>query len=353
MKGVNNMKLENTEKLMREKLKNVFFDAYAVMVGINSDETLITSPNVNKDTYFDIASMGKVLVTSTMILKAVGDGRLTFDDTLDMYFNNIPVEKQKINVKQLLTHTSGIIRVEIPRTVTMRGRDAIAEYILVVPLAYEPDTEYQYSCTGYILLGFILEKLYGMQLDEIFYKYIKAPLGLTRSKFNIIANEENAAICHYRKEAGSCMVADSIVYNMDGVAGNGASFWTIDDIRKFIILVLDKNEKLYPKRFFEMAEKNLTPNFIDGRGLGYLIVNDNYTQTGRLFPVGSFGHCGNTGTSFFINREKGQYVIILTNATRYSYMRRDFKSNDYSETEHMREEIHNAIFNDLSEQGLL
>ncbi len=347
------MNLDHTKALMQDKLESVFFDAYAVLVGIDGKEALITSPRVNADTYFDIASMGKVLVTGTLLLKAAGEGRMTPDDTLDMYFKNVPPEKQKITVRQLMTHTSGIIRAEIPRTVTVNGRDAISEYILAVPSAFPPDSGYQYSCSGYVLLGFILEKLYGMRLDEIFYTRLKGQLGLTRSKFNIAVNEENAAITHYRKEAGSCMAADNIVYNMDGVAGNGASFWTFSDVRKFILAVLAKSEKLYPRPYFEMAEKNYTPDMEEGRGLGYLIVDNQYQQTGKLFPPGSFGHCGNTGTSFFINRERGLYAIVFTNATRYSYMRRGFKFCDYNETMDMRAEVHNAIWSDLTAQGLL
>lgn len=347
------MNLNHTKTLMQKKLDSVFFDAYAVLVGIDGKEALITSPQVNTDTYFDIASMGKVLVTGTLMLKAISEGRMTLDDTLDQYFKNVPEKKQKITVRQLLTHTSGIIRVDIPKTVTSNGRDAISEYILAVPGAFEPDAKYQYSCSGYILLGFILEKLYNMSLDEIYYTRLKPQLGLTRSKFNIAENEDNAAVTHYRKEAGSCMVADNIVYNMNGVAGNGASFWTVADVRKFILAVLEKSEKLYPEPFFEMAEKNLTPDMDEGRGLGYLIVDEQYRQTGKLFPVGSFGHCGNTGTSFFISRERSLYTILFTNATRYSYMRRDYRSCDYNEIMNMREEIHNAIRSDLLAQGLM
>lgn len=347
------MKLDNTQKLLNDKLDSLFFDSYALLVGIDGAEEFISSPNTDIDTYFDIASMGKVLVTSTLILQAIGEGILTLEDTLEMHFGNVPEEKRKITIKQLLTHTSGVVRKEIPRTVTSKGRGAIADFILSVPLAFEPGTECLYSCTGYILLGFVLEKLYGMRLDELFYTRLKPQLGLTRSKFNIAENEDNSVVCHYRREAGSCMCADSIVCNMDGVAGNGASFWTIADVQRYTLAVLQKSEKLYQKRFFEMAEQNLTPDFNEGRGLGYQVVNENYHQTGRLFPIGSFGHCGNTGTSFFINRERGLYVILLTNATRYSYMRRDFKCNDYSETMAMREEVHNSILSDLRAQGIL
>ena len=104
---------------------------------------------------------------------------------------------------------------------------------------------------------------------------------------------------------------------------------------------------------FDLAEKNYTEGLGEAWGLGWLFVDENYKQTGRLFPIGSFGHCGHTGTSLFFNRKKDLYVIILTNATRFLNMKNNFKGYDYSVIEKMREEIHNEIYKDLNEQGLI
>ena len=84
------MNLNFTEQLMQDKLKKNDFDSYAVLLGINGDEKLITSKNVNEDTYFDVSSMGKVLVTSTLVLHAVDVGKLALDDKLTKFFKNIP-----------------------------------------------------------------------------------------------------------------------------------------------------------------------------------------------------------------------------------------------------------------------
>ena len=179
------MNLNFTEQLMQDKLKKNDFDSYAVLVGINGDEKLITSKNVNEDTYFDVASMGKVLVTSTLVLHAVDVGKLALDDKLTKFFKNIPKDKENITVRQLLTHTSGIVRVPIPDRIADCGKDVVAEYILGSKLAFEPGPDYEYSCNACILSGYILEKIYGMPLDEIYEKLLVKPLGLTRSRFNI------------------------------------------------------------------------------------------------------------------------------------------------------------------------
>ena len=359
------MKLEETKKYLDRRIDEGFLDTYVVMVTDGGDEGLISSPNAGADTLFDIASMGKVLVTATLILRAAGEGLLRLDDTLAKYYPDCPDEKRKITLRELLCHTSGILRVELPDEVvgadaisikrgsyadiiTPEVKDRIARYVLSRPLGFAPSTNYVYSCCGYLLLGFIAEKVYGDNLDILFDKYIKQPLGLARSCFDMPQGTPDSALTHYRAAAGDCMVADSIVYKLHGVAGNGASFWTANDIRRYILALLDYSELLYMREYYDLAERDYTPDFEEGRGLGWLMVDSRYKQTGSLFPAGSFGHCGNTGTSFFINRELGLYAIILTNATRFSYMAHDYKYCDYNSVMLMREDLHNAILRDIS-----
>lgn len=82
-------------------------------------------------------------------------------------------------------------------------------------------------------------------------------------------------------------------------------------------------------------------------------MDEKYLQTGRLFDKGSFGHCGHSGQSIFFDREKEMCVVILTNATRCLNKRSGFKGYDYGEIMKMRAEIHNAICDDLKEEGLI
>ena len=79
----------------------------------------------------------------------------------------------------------------------------------------------------------------------------------------------------------------------------------------------------------------------ESRGIGFLYVNDLYNQTGTLFPVGSFGHCGHTGTSLFVNRETGLYVIILSDATVSTIQK--YGHEDYEQVMQMRQIIHTLI----------
>lgn len=351
------MNLTNTQKILNQKYANRDFDSYAVFVYKNSDEAFVHSDNVNCDTYFDIASMGKVLVTSTLILKAIDENKLSLNSALKEFFAPVGENVKDITVGQLLTHSSGILRYLISPAAAAAGNDMIAADILKNPLGFAPGSDVVYSCSGMILLGLIAEKIYNMTLEDAFNKYIKLPLGYTRSKFKIKINEENAANCYRWKTFGNLShpFDDEIVQILGTSAGSGGQFFTLGDIKKFANAVLNKSPLLYSGKMFDTAEKNYTQKIsTQGRGLGWLYVNENYNQTGKLFPIGSFGHCGHTGTSMFFSRKENMYVIILTNATRFANMKNNFNGYDYSKTTcKMREDIHNAIYADLSEQGMI
>lgn len=188
------MRLERTRALMARKLKEKAFDTFAVRVGLRGEEATLYSENANEDTLFDMASCGKVLHTCPLVFQAIGEGKLRLDSTLDDFFAHVPEEKKRITVQQLLTHTSGIVRIPLPKDICARGTDAIAECILSAPLAFAPGSNYTYSCNGMNLLGFIVEKLYGQTMDALFETRLKAPLHMTRSRFAIAVDEPNAAV---------------------------------------------------------------------------------------------------------------------------------------------------------------
>lgn len=345
------MKLTNTENILKQKIINKEFDSYAIVVHKDGDECFLHSDNVDKDTLFDIASMGKILVTSTLILKAIDEKKLDFESTLDGFFANIPDDRKNITVKQLLTHTSGIIRCPILPENAKNGHDAVAKQIINNPLAFAPGESRIYSCNGMILLGYILEKLYNKPLEELYKEKLKTPLGYTRSKFNIALDEPNSAICYRSKNVDGLTHPwdDENVRVLQTSAGSGGQFFSIADIKKFADAVMQKNKILYSSELFDEAEKNYVNANLDGQGLGWFYVDEKYFQRGNLFPVGSFGHTGFTGASMFFNRKLDLYVIMLTNATRFSALKHDFKTVDYDgDTCRIRVDLHNAISGDLN-----
>jgi len=201
------MNFFNTERLLRKKLENKDLDTYAILIHCG-DEEVFLSVNADEYTCFDAASMGKVLITSTLILQAIGGGNLSLDDTLDMFFDDVDDDKKKITVKQMLTHTSGILR----KPIVAGNNDEIAKKILSYSLGFVPGTQCQYSCNAFMLLGFILEKIYGKTLEEVYQEKIVTPLGLKRSPFEIALDEPNAALCYRWKETPSSAMTAIVCY---------------------------------------------------------------------------------------------------------------------------------------------
>lgn len=346
------LELKQTEALMQKKAKNAEFDSYAIYVRCGNFEHIFSSENVNENTYFDIASCGKIFVTTPLVLQAIDAKKLHLNNTLGDFFENVPSDKKNITIRHLLAHTSGIVRHQYVNS----DHDLIANEILSHPLAYEVGKNYRYSCSGMVLLGLILEKIYGVSLENLFEEHLKKPLGYTRSRFNIPTEEENAAKC-YRYESAQGMPTpwdDENIRVLRTSAGSGGQFFTPSDIIKFSKAVMDKDERLYSEDLFALSEKIHSPSCAkESRGLGWLYVDEKYSQTGDLFPSGSFGHCGHSGQSIFFNREKKLCVVILTNATRFLNKRSGFKGYDYNLICKMRKDIHNEILKDLSEQGLI
>lgn len=345
---MNDLKLPKTRQLFQQKAEHGEFDSYALYVKAGAQECTFFSDNVDQDTYFDIASCGKILVTTPLILKTIAGGKLWLGSTLNEFFEDVANDKKSITIQQLLTHTSGIIRYPY----TCSDHDLVAKEILSQPLKFNPGTDCAYSCSGMVLLGFILEKIYGDSLENIFESKLKSELGYTRSKFNISVGEENAAIC-YRSENVNGLSSpwdDENIRVLQTSAGSGGQFFTLADIKKFTKAIMEKDEKLYPKDMYDLAEQKYTPDCAsESRGLGWVYVDERFTQTGKLFPTGSFGHCGHTGQSIFFNREKNLCVVILSNATRCLNKRSGFKGYDYRVIMKLREDIHNEIYADLME----
>ena len=348
------MKLTRTRKLLEEKSRLNVARTYALIVHTPEDEAFIHSPDVDGDTFFDVASCGKVLHTSTLILNAVGRGLLRLDDRLSRFFPDVPAEKADVTIQQLLTHSSGIVRFEMPEEAAQMNHDQLAALMLAHPLAYEPGKGMQYSCNGMILLGFILEKLYGKPLDQVVADELAPLLGLTRTRFNIAVDEPNAALCYHQQDPGDSRCDDHNIRLMHGVGGSGGSFFSIRDVQKIVDAILRKDPKLYSEDLFSLAEQDYTPDGYEGRGLGYRMADSRIPEIGCLFPDGSFGHDGWTGQCFYIHRASGMYVILMSNCMRCCYENRGFApGNYYDDVKAYRAEVHNAIYADLKEEGLL
>lgn len=342
--------LKSTEALLQEKAAQGYFDSYAIFVSKKGETGVVFSENVNEDTLFDIASCGKILVTTPLAFQAVGEGKLRLDDTLDMYFPTVPEDIRKVTLAQLLSHSSGIVKCVLHEGTAAEGRDSAIEQIFRTPRAFAPGTQYQYSCMGMILMGFVVEIVYGKPLEELYEERLKKPLGYTRSKFNVALDEENTAKCHhwFGKEEYPYEHPwdDENVRAMRTAAGNGGQYFSLADMRRFADAVMAKDERLYPRELFAIAERDHNAGHACGYGLGFRYVDARYPEGKDFFSEDTFGHGGSTGTSIYFNRKDDAYVIMLTNM-RHCFDKPGFFFKYMDLFVKTRQEIYAAIRSDF------
>ena len=295
-------------------------------------------------TLFDMASVTKIMATTTLALIAIDKKLLSIDDPVSKFFTT-PDDKKTLTVKNLLTHTMGIGHK--PLNIEENNYENIQNYILSLPSDVKIGSEVLYSCPGYILLGKIIEKIFGDRLDRLFLQYIAKPLDLKNTSFLPLKNQHFINSNSTDAEIG--IVNDYNCKFLGGVAGNAGLFSNMEDICKYINMLQNYGKPLITRETFNSAIKNYTINMSESRGLGFLYVDKKYKQTGNLFSEGSIGHCGHTGQSLFVDLKSGFYTVILSDATlsvqeKYGY-------DKYEIVMKMREEIHNALYKDLKKGG--
>lgn len=336
--------LKETKKLINELMAKDELSNIAIRIG-KGDEILAEfySDAITENTLFDMASVTKILSVTMLSLISIENNTLRLDDKVSVFFDT-PEHYRDLTVKNLLTHTMGIGHKNL--TNDFRTYDDIAEYILSLydnPVGYDVE----YSCPAFILLGKILEKLYGKRLDTLFEEMVAKPLGMSKSGF-LPTKKGYADIINSNiepEERG--LVNDYNCRYLGGVAGNAGIFSSICDLTIFVKAMLSGGYPLFSKETLDIAALNHTAGMSEARGLGFTYVDERYKETGTLFPKGSIGHCGHTGTSVFFNRESGLYVIILSDAT-ISVIKNHGTESYYDKVKLIRENIHNAIKKDLN-----
>ena len=293
-------------------------------------------------TLFDMASVTKIIVTTSLALIAADRGLLSIDDPVSRFFT-VPADKRELTVQHLLTHTMGIGHKSL---LGANGAyETVQDYILGIPLDSPIGSEVRYSCPGFILLGRIMEKIYGERLDAAFYRHVAAPLGLTHTVF--LPDRSLDIVNSNRSDADKGCVNDYNCRSLGGVCGNAGLFSCVEDLTRFVAFLRRRGEPLFSEETFALATKNYTPGMQELRSLGYLYVGADYAQTGGLFREGSIGHCGHTGQSVFVDGESGLSVIILSDATVFTAKK--YGKERYSEVVEMRRVLHEAIKEDLNE----
>ena len=225
--------------------------------------------------------------------------------------------KAQITVRELLTHFSGLPP-DLDLKEPWKGRDTAFNMAMQAQPRYPPGTRFLYSDINFEVLGFLVEKVSGMSLNEYTSAHVFAPLGMTETTYLPPASWIPRIAPTQYDENGKMLrgvVHDPTARRMGGVAGHAGLFSTADDLAKFAQELLSDSPKILTR---EAIEKMMTPQqpatAASLRGLGWDIDSPFSSNRGELLPVGSFGHTGFTGTSLWIDPATDTYIILLTNA---------------------------------------
>ncbi len=302
------------EPMLREAVAQGVFPSAVAAVG-QKDRVLARCAVGDADlaTRFDMASMSKILGPTMIALRGIEDGDLTLDDTVGRVFPDAPSDKAGITVRMLMTHTGGFEPFFWLFEETDDPGDA-AGCILRHPLAGQPDGTPRYSCMGYILLGKMLEKIYGAPLGALAKARVFDPLGMTDTAYcptgdNFAPTEVDALT----GVAWRGVVHDENARFLGGVSGNAGVFSTVGDVIRYAATLACGGLDYLTQATVRKAIRCYTPGHDTRRGLGFHLGGVPGSFMGDLFPDDSFGHTGFTGTSLVIDPATGLFAILLTN----------------------------------------
>jgi len=271
-------------------------------------------------TVFDIASLTKVVATTTAVMQLVDKGRLRLDDPIARYWPEFAANgKSKITIRQLLTHTSGL-RAEVRSRPRWSGYQGALAAIAGDRPVNPPGTNFRYSDVNFIVLGELVRRVSDQPLDVYCAREIFKPLGLKDTSFRPPPGKKDrfAPCDRFGSELRCGQVQDPTAYRMGGVAGHAGVFSTADDLAVFAQMLLDGGISRGQRILSAAAVAALTkPHGLPGnatrRGLGWDIHSPYSRIFNASFPKGSFGHTGYTGTSIWIEPKSKTVLIILTN----------------------------------------
>jgi len=306
-----------------------------------------SSALMQTNTLFDLASVTKVIATTTAAMLCFDRGLLKLDDKVVKYFPQFGVQgKKNITIKNLLLHTSGLppfIRFYL----TCKNKEEVLQKIFTAKLEYPTGAKTVYSDLGIIVLGKIIEKITKKSLDTFCTDEIFLPLGMTETCFNPAkelrdrcAPTENDTYWRHRQLVGE--VHDEASSLLGGVAGHAGLFSTADDLSKLLQMLLQKG--MYQGRqFIKPATVELfTSRQSNGstRALGWdTKLGEEFSSAGHLFSNLSYGHTGYTGTSVWTDPTRKLFVILLTN--------RVYPSRENNKLIRLRPVIHDAVIRTL------
>lgn len=287
------------------------------------------SPPTYLDTLFDLASLTKPLATALALMLLTDRGSLNLATPLGQVLPVpwLPPDKHALTITSLLAHRSGLpawrpfyqdlLAAPPDERPALLARRAAAE-----PLEYEPETATLYSDLGFMLLQAVVEKVSGSNLDSFCREELYRPLGLETLGFTPKNHPGwDKCTCAATEEGllpGRALIGevhDENAWAAGGVAGHAGLFGTAAEVFTLAAWLYRayRGQAAGLKISPETVREFLTPIAPDARTPGFDVPTPGQSSAGRYFSLNSVGHTGFTGTSFWIDLDLGQMVVLLTN----------------------------------------
>lgn len=275
---------------------------------------------ISEDTIFDLASLTKVVATTPSVMLLEEQGRIRLDAPVKDYIPEFNGDgRERITVRQLMTHISGM-KPDLPKEPAWSGYDTGIRMVCETPPSHPPEEQFRYSDINFILLGEIVHRVSGEPLDQFAKQHVFEPLGMKDTTFNPDPKLRPRIAPTERDESGVMLrgvVHDPTARRMGGVAGHAGAFSTAADLARYCRMMVNGGQ-LDGVRFFKLETTQLMtsvqtpPHMAARRGLGWDIDTGFSRPRGALFPLGSFGHTGFTGTCLWIDPYSKTFFVCLT-----------------------------------------
>jgi CubicO group peptidase (beta-lactamase class C family) len=286
---------------------------------------------LSEDAWFDLASLTKPLVTTTLTLIALRDPGLGLSTTVGEVLDRArPGPLAEVTLQQLLTHTSGL-PAWAPVFTWSENSPEIRSRLLEMTPEFRPGARVTYSCLGFLVLAEVVIELLQRPLDVAFREHVLTPLGLddeagfhpNPDKRPIVAGALTAAaerplLAEHNLDPDLIPTItigqpdDGNARSLGGVGGNSGLFGTVNGVLVLASQYLADSSRLLTTSEIEMATTCHTAGGEQHRGLGWQIANSPGCSAGTGLSPSSFGHVGFTGTSVWIDPARDAVYILLS-----------------------------------------
>ncbi len=303
--------------------------------------TRLDGPPVTSDTYFDFASLSKVLGTLPAVLSLVQAGRVSLDSPVKHFFTGAgwlqTPSLGDATVRQLLTHTAGLPAWR-PLYAEASTRLSVLGNLLQTPRVH-PAGRVVYSDPGFMLLGATVERVSRVRLDLFTAAHVFGPLGMTTTGYGVPDGAAVAATedCGWRGRVLQGEVHDENAFVLDGVAGHAGVFGTAFDVARYAQAWLRLEAPFASPELLRQATlEHARDDSSVRRGLGWQLAGAG-SSAGHNVSRSAYGHTGFTGTSLWIDPDKNRFAVLLTNRVHPS---RTCGQNIHA----LRVAFHDAVF---------